>query len=211
MKRGWRLEIESTKDTATVLRAIADDMDGKDVSFDAAYTFSPNVELSDQLSGVRPGSVTPNQPDATDLLASAHEVVCHWTDGGCSEAMGGLINAVQDYESAQDEPAAVTPIVTPNLVDAARRMLDDYQTGRPEHKSALWLESVLEDYEDATTAPGPIIVEVSGGNVQDVRDIPSGVTVEVRDYDNGEEATEEERADMGQDADGKFYSVGEWS
>ena len=110
-KLGWRLEIESAEDTATVLRKIADSMDGKEVDLHAAWTFTSRVEMNEErVSGVDPAK--------------------------------------------------------------------------------------------------PIIVTVEGGVVQNVSNIPAGIAIEVRDYDNGEEATEEERADHGmeQDSEGDWYS-----
>jgi hypothetical protein len=34
----------------------------------------------------------------------------------------------------------------------------------------------------------PIVIEVRGGVVQDVQNVPSGILYEIRDYDNAEEA-----------------------
>lgn len=39
---------------------------------------------------------------------------------------------------------------------------------------------------DMTTQP-PIIIIVSGGVVQDIRNIPEGITLEVHDYDSADE------------------------
>jgi hypothetical protein len=56
-----------------------------------------------------------------------------------------------------------------------------------------------------------IVVIVSGGLVQDVQ-IPkslAGVTVEVRDYDNGEDP--DDMTGIEQDEHGDFYLPSEWS
>lgn len=42
----------------------------------------------------------------------------------------------------------------------------------------------------APDAPPPIIIEVRGGVVQDVRNVPPGIGYEIRDYDNTDEPAE---------------------
>jgi hypothetical protein len=71
-------------------------------------------------------------------------------------------------------------------------LLADYDGSEGEEGDA-WREAVAA-IEQATSgapdAPPPIIIEVRGGIVQDVLNVPPGIEYEIRDYDNLDEASE---------------------
>lgn len=82
----------------------------------------------------------------------------------------------------------------------------------------VWIVRTREDAvrQPATGDPTkPIVVTVSGGFAEvDLSTIPAGMSVEVRDYDNGRcfdpEHEDADEAGVEQDSDGKWYSVCEY-
>jgi hypothetical protein len=89
----------------------------------------------------------------------------------------------------------------------------------PEHEIAAALTGLLRTghavlYDDGTSfnvgpaaSAGPVVVTVEGGVVQNVDNVPPGVTVEVHDYDlQGDEET-----GLATDADGNRYRLGTYA
>lgn len=84
--------------------------------------------------------------------------------------------------------ASVAPRLLASLITCAN-LLADYDESEGEEGDA-WREAVAA-IEQATAglpdAPPPIVIEVRGGVVQDVLNVPPGIEYEIRDYDNPDE------------------------
>lgn len=114
-------------------------------------------------------------------------------------------------------PALALDWALEELAQTLRDDLNDMQANDDDPEREAELEDKIADIEEmATLVNRPIIVTISGGNVQDVTS-PASLDVEVRDYDNGEDEsiivledgtiTDDAEREYGRDEDGKFYSV----
>lgn len=63
-------------------------------------------------------------------------------------------------------------------------------------QSGLMLEACLAGVQVANKEKATIIIEVEGGVVQDVKNVPPGIVVEVRDFDCDEEASEDNEVEI---------------
>ncbi len=57
----------------------------------------------------------------------------------------------------------------------------------------LSVEEIKATAQDETAPRPPIIIEVRGGVVEDVLNVPPGIEYEIRDYDSQDEAAGEEK------------------
>jgi hypothetical protein len=79
----------------------------------------------------------------------------------------------------------------PRLLEAARlalRQLREFYTDR-DSQAIMDLKAAIREAtgESRTDPRGPIVIEVRGGIVQDVLNVPPGIIYEIRDYDDREE------------------------
>jgi hypothetical protein len=97
------------------------------------------------------------------------------------------------------------------LIDAANEVVANWEegdlAGSVNVLRVVAGECELEMGKPVSSEPAePIIVEVSGGLVQDVRQVPAGVTVEVRDYEVAKKRPRKKQPIMEKDAQGHWYS-----
>lgn len=92
------------------------------------------------------------------------------------------------------------------LSDSSESPFIDYRRDTVDEIERKITERGQQQIRKATEAePNVIVVEVSGGVVQDVWSVPAGVAVEVRDYDNGKDAKNDPDGGAVEDGDGEFY------
>lgn len=87
--------------------------------------------------------------------------------------------------------ASVAPRLLASLITCAN-LLAAYDESEGEEGDA-WREAIAAIEEAngvAPDTPPPIVIEVRGGVVQDVFNLPPGIGYEIRDYDNSEEPVE---------------------
>ena len=64
--------------------------------------------------------------------------------------------------------------------------------------------------EEKQKLDNKIIIDVDGGLIQDIHNIPDGVEIEVRDYDTDGETSEDGDEDIFEDDNGYSYFLGVW-
>jgi hypothetical protein len=87
--------------------------------------------------------------------------------------------------------ASFAPRLLASLITCAN-LLADYDESEGEEGDA-WREAVAAIEQATGGSPDarlPIVIEVRGGVVQDVLNVPAGIEYEIRDYDNPDEASE---------------------
>jgi hypothetical protein len=96
-----------------------------------------------------------------------------------------------DLQEANACLASAAPRLLAALISCAN-LLADYDESNGEEGQAYReaLTAIADATGGAPDARLPIIIEVRGGVVQDVLNVPPGIEYEIRDYDNQEESTE---------------------
>lgn len=109
----------------------------------------------------------------------------------CTKVFDTNEDTPAELQEANARLGSTAPRLLKALV-ACANLLADYDESEGEEGQA-WREAVAAIEAatgDAPDAPPPIIIEVRGGVVQNVLNVPAGIEYEIRDYDNPDESSE---------------------
>lgn len=115
-------------------------------------------------------------------------------DADCNKVFDTNEDTPAELQEANARLGSTAPRLLTALI-ACANLLADYDESEGEEGDA-WREAIAA-IEQATggapDAPPPIVIEVRGGVVQDVLNVPPGFEYEIRDYDNSNVAAESGR------------------
>ena len=111
-------------------------------------------------------------------------------DADCNKVFDTNEDSPCDLQEANARMGAAAPRLLASLITCAN-LLADYDESEGDEGEA-YREAIAAIAEaNGKVSPDrtkPIVIEVRGGVVQDVLNVPPGIEYEIRDYDNQEEA-----------------------
>ncbi len=115
-------------------------------------------------------------------------------DADCTKVFDTNEDTPAELQEANARLGSTAPRLLTALV-ACANLLADYDEAEGEEGQAYReaVAAIEEAAGGAPDAPPSIIIEVRGGVVQDVLNVPPGIGYEIRDYDNTDESAESGR------------------
>jgi hypothetical protein len=154
-----------------------------------------NVHLYREMRLYYPGIEAESPTDAAAIVAQKETGDAEKIECCEGENLGALVDLVGDHEFEHSvnidfEPERLRK-AAPTLLGALQSLVDATSCYARHFHEHMVARTVISEATNGTPQERQLIViEVRGGVVQDVLNVPAGTRYEIRDYDNQEETAE---------------------